>query len=127
MFQIVFLLIFFKTIKKIFESSNYSLFFCISIFLTISLLQLILIYEDINYLKSLFYTLDVNFGSRFPRPLFSGIIYFYFFYILYFFKDKIEKLNLKYFFLLFFLLSIFLNSFFLLLYQFFSLNYFYFF
>lgn len=111
-FQIVFLFIFFKTIKKIFENSNYSFFFCIFIFLTISLLQLILFYEDMNFITNLFNTLDENFGSRFPRPLFTGIIYFYFFYILYFFKDKIEKLNFKYFFLLFLLLSIFLNSFF---------------
>ena len=44
-----------------------------------------------KYLKFLGDSLDQNLGSRFPRPLFTGIIYFYFFLILYEFKDKLEK------------------------------------
>ena len=65
-----------------------------------------------KYLYLLFNNLDENLGTRFPRPLFTGIIYFYFFYILFSFAEKLEKFNLKYFIILVFFLSIFLNSFF---------------
>ena len=111
-FQFFFLLIFFKVIKKIFHNSNYSFYFCASLFLVISLLQLFLIFDYSKYFQLLFNGLDENFGSRFPRPLFTGIIYFYFFYILFSFKKKIENFDFKYFFKLVFFLSIFLNSFF---------------
>jgi len=111
-FQFIFLLFFFKVIKKIFDSSNYSIYFCVSLFLIISLLQLFLILDYSKYVQLLFNGLDENLGSRFPRPLFTGIIYFYFFYILFSFKKKIEKFDLKYFLKLVFFLSVFLNSFF---------------
>ena len=111
-FQFIFLVIFLKVIEKIFKGSNFSLYFCFFIFLFIALLETILSYENIFYLRHLFNLLDEDFGSRFPRPLFTGIIYFYFFYILYDFKENFKRLDLKYFILLFLLLSIFLNSFF---------------
>ena len=110
--QFIFLIIFFKAINRIFDNLSVSILFCFLIFLFIGILQLILIHDNVNYLKFLLDSLDQNLGSRFPRPLFTGIIYFYFFLILYEFKGKLEKLDLKYFFILFFLLSIFLNSFF---------------
>ena len=112
LFQFIFLLIFFKMIQKIFINANYSIYFCISIFLMISFLQMLVILDSSKYIGLLFNSLDESFGSRFPRPLFTGIIYFYFFYVLYNFKEKIEKFELKYFIILVFFLSIFLNSFF---------------
>ena len=111
-FQFIFLVILLSVIEKIFKDLNFSLYFCLLIFLFISLLATILLYENISYLRHLFNLLDEDFGSRFPRPLFTGIIYFYFFYSLFTFKENIRKFDLKYFFLLFFLLAIFLNSFF---------------
>ncbi len=111
-FQLIFLVIFFKAVDKIFNNLNISLLFCFLIFLFISSLNIILIHENIKYVKFLGDSLDQNLGSRFPRPLFTGIIYFYFFLKLYKFKDKLEKIDLKYFIILFFLLSVFLNSFF---------------
>ena len=96
-FQFFFLLIFFKVIKKIFHNSNYSFYFCASLFLVISLLQLFLIFDYSKYFQLLFDGLDENLGSRFPRPLFTGIIYFYFFYILFSFKKKIENFDFNYF------------------------------
>lgn len=111
-FQFIFLLVFLKVIKKIFDNSNFSLYFCASLFLIISLLQLFLILDNSRYLQLLFNLLDESLGSRFPRPLFTGIIYFYFFYILFSFREKIVKFDLKYFILLVFFLSVFLNSFF---------------
>ena len=111
-FQFIFLLVFFKVIKKIFDSSDFSLYFCALLFLIISLLQLFLILDYSKYLNLLFNNLDENLGTRFPRPLFTGIIYFYFFYILFNFKEKLEKFELKYFIIIVFFLSVFLNSFF---------------
>ncbi len=111
-FQLIFLLVFLKVIKKIFGDLNFSLYFCASLFLIISLLQLFLILDHSRYLQLFFHLLNENLGSRFPRPLFTGIIYFYFFYILFSFREKIEKFDLKYFILLVFFLSVFLNSFF---------------
>ena len=78
-FQLIFLLVFLKVIKKIFDDLNFSLYFCASLFLIISLLQLFLILDHSRYLQLLFSSLNENLGSRFPRPLFTGIIYFYFF------------------------------------------------
>ena len=78
----------------------------------ISFLHLFVILDHFKYLELLFNSLDENFGSRFPRPLFTGIVYFYFFYILYSFRDKLEKFDVKYFIILVFFLSVFLNSFF---------------
>ncbi len=111
-FQFIFLIIFFKTINRIFSDTNFSLYFCFFIFFIIFCLQITLFYDQTKYLQILFDTLDQNLGSRFPRPLITGIILFYFFYILFNFKDKLEKFDLKYFVLLVFLLSVFLNSFF---------------
>ncbi len=111
-FQFIFLLVLFIMIQKIFVNLNHSIYFCISIFLIISFLQISLILDHSKYLELLFNSLDENFGSRFPRPLFTGIIYFYFFYVLYSFREKLEKFDLKYFIILVFFLSIFLNSFF---------------
>ena len=111
-FQFIFLVIFLKVLEKIFLDSNFSLYFCLLIFLTISILATILLNVNISSLKHLFNLLDEDFGSRFPRPLFTGIIYFYFFYVLFNFKDNLKKFDLKYLITLFLLLAIFLNSFF---------------
>lgn len=110
--QLIFLIILLNVVNKIFKNFDNSLYFCIFVFLFISLIEIILINENTRYLKLIFDLLDQNLGTRFPRPLFTGIIYFYFFYMLYDLKNKLEKVDLKYFILLFFLLSIFLNSFF---------------
>ena len=111
-FQFIFLLVFFRVINKIFDNLVHSLYFCITLFLIISLLELFLILDLSKYLELLFGPLDANFGSRFPRPLFTGIFYFYFFYILFSFKEKLEKFDLRYFITVVFVLSVFLNSFF---------------
>ena len=111
-FQFIFLIILFKIFLKIFKNFYYSILICVLIFFLISLLQILFFYEDSIYLKNLFNILDENFGSRFPRPLFTGIMYFYFFYLLFDFKKNLDKFELKYFVLISLLLSIFLNSFF---------------
>lgn len=111
-FQFIFLIILFKIFQKIFQNFYTSILICILIFFLISLLQILNFYEDSIYLRNLFNILDENFGSRLPRPLFTGIIYFYFFYILFDLKENLNKFDVKYFILISFLLSIFLNSFF---------------
>ena len=111
-FQFILLLVFFKIVKNIFDDLNYALYFCIFLFLITPILKILLIFNFHIYLQLLFNILDGNLGSRFPRPLFIGIIFFYFFYILFHFKENIKKFNLKYFILVVFILSILLNSFF---------------
>ena len=111
-FQFIFFVVFIRVLEKIFLDSNFSLYFCFLIFLLISLLATILTYENISYLRHLFNLLEEDFGSRFPRPLFTGIIYFYFFYCLLNFEKNLKKFDLRYFIILFFLLAVFLNSFF---------------
>ena len=111
-FQFILLLVFFKIVKNIFDDLNYALYFCIFLFLIIPILKILLIFDFHIYLQILFNILDGNLGSRFPRPLFTGIIFFYFFCILFHFKENIEKFNLKYFIIVVFILSILLNSFF---------------
>ncbi len=111
-FQFIFLVIFFKSIEKIFIDTSHSLYFCALIFLLISFLEIGLFYENNRYLNFFYNNLNQNLGLRLPRPLFTGIIYFYFFFILYSFQEKIKKFDLKFFLLISFLLSVFLNSFF---------------
>ena len=111
-FQFIFLLIFFKSIEKIFINTNYSFYFCALIFLLISLLEISLFYENNKYIDFFYNNLNDNLGLRLPRPLFTGIIYFLFFLVLYSFQEKIKKFDFRFFLLISFLLSIFLNSFF---------------
>ncbi len=111
-FQFIFLVIFFKSIEKIFINTNYSFNFCALIFLLISLLEISLFYENNKYINFFYNNLNDNLGLRLPRPLFTGIVYFYFFFILYSFQEKIKKFDFKFFLLISFLLSVFLNSFF---------------
>ena len=111
-FQFIFLVIFFKSIEKIFINTNYSFYFCALIFLLISLLEIGLFYENNRYINFFYNNLNNNLGLRLPRPLFTGIIYFYFFFTLYLFQEKIKKFDFKFFLLVSFLLSVFLNSFF---------------
>ncbi len=111
-FQFILLLVFFNVIKNIFDDLNYALYFCIFLFLITPILKIFLIFDFHIYPQLLFNILDGNLGSRFPRPLFTGIIFFYFFYILFHFKENIQKFNLKYFILVVFILSVLLNSFF---------------
>lgn len=110
--HLIFLVIFFKAINKIFNDFKNTLLFCFLIYFLISFLNIILFDENIKYLKLFYESLEQNFTTRLPRPLFTGIIYFYFFFLLYEFKNKLKKIELKYFIIIFFLLSVFLNSFF---------------
>ena len=110
--QFIFLVIFFKCIEKILNDSNYSFIFCILLFLFIALLEISLSFGNNRYLQFLYTNLNENLGTRLPRPLFTGMVYFYFFFILYSFKENILKFRLKYLILICFLLSVFLNSFF---------------
>ena len=105
-------MIFFKSIEKIFINTNYSFYFCALIFLLISLLEISLFYENNRYINFFYNNLNDNLGLRLPRPLFTGIIYFLFFFVLYSFQEKIKKFDFRFLLLISFLLSVFLNSFF---------------
>lgn len=113
LFKFIFYYTLYKMVNCIFKDINKSLFFCISIFVLILFLKIILIYSEIGYFKLVYNSFNENFGSRTPRPLITGIIYFLFYLTIFKLKDNIkEKLNFRYFLLVIFLLSLFVNSFF---------------
>ena len=96
-FQFIFLVIFFKIIEKIFINLSYSFYFCTLIFLIVSLLEISLFYENNRYLNFIYNNLNGNLGLRLPRPLFTGIIFFYFFIFYIRIKKKLKTLILSFF------------------------------
>ena len=76
-FQIIFLIILFKVILNIFEEDyKKSFYFLIYLLLANSLLGVFSIYLDSNIFKNLYHLFDNNFGTRYPRPLITGILIF---------------------------------------------------
>ena len=90
-FQIIFLIILFKVILKIFEDYKKSFYFLIYLLLVYSLLGVLSIYQDSNIFKNLYYLFDNNFGTRYPRPLITGILIFLALYLVLDFKKQLFK------------------------------------
>ena len=110
----IFFYIFYLTILKIFENSTLSILFCVTILLLLITLRFFFIggVSDFKILKLLYYNFSENFGSRLPRPLFTGIFFYLFFLLSYNFRENLQKANFYYFLILILILSVFLNSFF---------------
>ena len=90
-FQIVFLIILFKVILNIFEDYKKSFYFLIYLLLAYSLLGVFSIYLDSNIFKNLYHLFDNNFGTRYPRPLITGILIFLALYLILDFKKQLFK------------------------------------
>ena len=90
-FQIIFLIILFKVILKIFEDYKKSFYFLIYLLLAYSLLGVLSIYQDSNIFKNLYHLFDNNFGTRYPRPLITGILIFLALYLILDFKKQLFK------------------------------------
>ena len=90
-FQIIFLIILFKVILKIFEDYKKSFYFLICLLLAYSLLGVFSIYLDSNIFKNLYHLFDNNFGTRYPRPLITGILIFLALYLVLDFKKQLFK------------------------------------
>ena len=90
-FQIIFLIILFKVILNIFEDYKKSFYFLIYLLLANSLLGVFSIYLDSNIFKNLHHLFDMNFGTRYPRPLITGILIFLALYLILDFKKQLFK------------------------------------
>ena len=90
-FQIIFLIILFKVILIIFEDYKKSFYFLIYLLLAYSLLGVFSIYLDSNIFKNLYHLFDNNFGTRYPRPLITGILIFLALYLILDFKKQLFK------------------------------------
>ena len=113
LFQLIFFFIFYLTISKIFENKKKSLFFCLLIISLPLILEVIYHLEFSKLISLTKYQLLDNFGSRFPRPLTTGIFYFLFYLIIFKMNDEYKfQFNFKLFVMICLILSIFLNSFF---------------
>ena len=113
LFQLIFFFIFYLTISKIFENKKKSLFFCLLIISLPLILEVIYPLEFSKLISLTKYQLLDNFGSRFPRPLTTGIFYFLFYLIIFKINDEYKfQFNFKLFVIICLILSIFLNSFF---------------
>ena len=90
-FQIIFLIIFFKIALNIFNDYKKSFYFLIYLLLTYSLLGILSIYQDSYIFKNLYHLFDNNFGTRYPRPLITGILVFSALYLILDFKKQLFK------------------------------------
>ena len=107
--QVALVILLFKVIEKVFNSKEISFLFCFIIF---SLVIFVYYFSNINLFSSIFGHLEGFFGSRTPRPIFSSLFLFLFFYSALIFKEKINNdIKLKDLLLLSFSLGMLLNSF----------------
>ena len=90
-FQIIFLITLFKVILNIFEDYKKSFYFLIYLLLAYSLLGVFSIYLDSNIFKNLYHLFDNNFGTRYPRPLITGILIFLALHLILDFKKQLFK------------------------------------
>ena len=84
-YQLILITLLFKVIQKIFGSYQISFLFCFVIFG----LRIIIQYLDSSYLTLLIGQIEGIFGSRVPRPIFSSIFLFLFFYQILDFKKVV--------------------------------------
>jgi hypothetical protein len=76
---------------NIFEDYKKSFYFLIYLLLAYSLLGVLSIYQDSNIFKNLYHLFDNNFGTRYPRPLITGILIFLALYLILDFKKQLFK------------------------------------
>ena len=90
-FQIIFLIILLKVFNLVFESQKKSFYFLISVMLVSSLIAISSSYYDNIVFQNLNSLFDNNFGTRFPRPLITGILIFLIFYYILDFQNQMKK------------------------------------
>jgi hypothetical protein len=88
-FQIIFLIILFKVILNIFGDYKKSFYCFIYILLIYSLLGVLSIYQDSYIFKNLYHLFDNNFGTRYPRPLITGVLIFFTLHLILDFKKQL--------------------------------------
>ena len=112
-FQIIFLIILFKAILNIFEDYKKSFYFLTYLLLVYSLLGILSFYQDSNIFKDLYHLFDHNFGTRYPRPLITGILVFCALYLILDFKKQLfQSFENNYVLKISIILGLLLNTFF---------------
>ena len=112
-FQIIFLIILFKAILNIFEDYKKSFYFLTYLLLVYSLLGILSFYQDSNIFKDLYHLFDHNFGTRYPRPLITGILVFCALYLILDFKKQLfQSFENNYVIKISIILGLLLNTFF---------------
>jgi len=112
-FQIIFVFILYRFLEKIFNDKNKSFYCLILISILSPSLGLIYYFGENSFYSNLFFILENNFGTRFPRPLITGPVIFMFFILAFDFKKEILEIpKFTYLFYLSAILGFLFNSFF---------------
>lgn len=90
-FQIIFLVILYKVSLKLFNNHTKSFYFIIFLILSYSIIGILNIYQNNFIINKLYYLFNNNFGTRFPRPLITGILVFLALYFILDFKNQLFK------------------------------------
>ncbi len=90
-FQIIFLIVVFITFIKVFEEHRKSFYFLIYLMLSSSIIALLSIYQDNIVFQNLHSLLQNNLGTRFPRPLITGVLIFLAIYYILDFQHQLSK------------------------------------
>ena len=75
-FQIIFLIVTFKLFSKIFDDYDKAFFLLICLLLIYSLTGILHQFQPNIFINNIFYLFENNLGTRFPRPLVTGILVF---------------------------------------------------
>ncbi len=90
-FQIIFFIFLFKVSLGVFEDYKKSFYFLIFLMLSYSALGILSIYQDNSIFKNLYQIFDNNLGTRYPRPLITGILIFLALNLILDFKKQLLK------------------------------------
>ena len=112
-FQIIFLIVTFKLFVKIFDDYDKAFFLLICLLSIYSLTAILHQFQPNIFINNIFYLFENNLGTRFPRPLVTGILVFGMIYYLLDFKDQlIKNFETNYVIKISIILSLILNTFF---------------
>lgn len=91
LFQIIFIFVVYKLFIKIFNDRKKSFDFVIILFLIYYLLGVLYQFQPNIIFSKLFLLFESNIGTRFPRPLVSGVVIFLSIYYLIDFKEQLKR------------------------------------
>lgn len=112
-FQLIFLVVIYKLFIKVFSDYKKSFYFIIYLMILSSLTANFYQFEQTMFFENLYSLFSNNLGTRFPRPLITGILIFLFiFYILDFQKQLEKNFDKIYIIKISIILSLILNTFF---------------
>ena len=112
-FQFIFLIILYKLFTKVFNDYKKSFYFIICLMILLLLIGNFYQLEQVMFFDNLYSLFNSNLGTRFPRPLITGIFIFWFIYCILDFEKQLEKnFDKTYIIKISIILSLILNTFF---------------